>query len=30
MKTTMELLKFVGSVAANIIIWAAKKLEGGK
>lgn len=30
MKTTMELLKLMGSIAANIIIWVAKKLEGGK
>ena len=30
MKKTMEFLKLMGNVAASIIIWTAKKLEGGK
>ncbi len=30
MQTGMKILKLAGKAAASLIIWAAKKLEGGK
>lgn len=30
MQTGMKILKLVGKAAANVIIWIAGKLEGGR
>ncbi len=30
MQTGLKILKLIGKAVANVIIWAAGKLEGGK
>jgi hypothetical protein len=30
MKTVVQILKFVAGTTADLIIWVAKRLEGGK